>query len=376
PEYRQTALEVARQAMVLLKNQGGVLPVDLGKVRKLALIGPLADDHHEILGTWYRIGRDEDSESVLDGLRASLPASVNLRYVKGCELEAPGQDGFEEAIAAARQSDLAVLVLGEGEYMSGEAHSRAFLSLPGEQQALLEAVYATGTPVIVVLMCGRPLVIPWLAEQIPAILCAWHSGIRTGQAVADLLLGVANPSAKLTASWPRAEGQIPVYYNAKSTGRPAEGEGTYQFDKRHRAKFLDLDHRPLYPFGFGLSYTEIEYTDLEIEQPQLGAVDTLEVHVTLHNRGPRAGAEIIQLYVRDLVRSITPPVKELKAFDKVYLEAGESRRVTLQVPVERLGFHDLHLQYRVETGEFELWVGPNSAEGLQAEFVVNPIQPR
>jgi beta-glucosidase len=368
-EFREKALEVAQKSMVLLKNEGGLLPLGQN-VRRIALIGPLADDHHEILGCWYRIGRDEDTESVLDGLRSVLPASVQLTHVRGCDLVGAEAPDIEAAVAAARDADVAVMVLGEGEFMSGEAHSRAYLGLPGQQQALLEAVYATGTPVVAVLMSGRPLVIPWLAGHVPAILQAWHGGIRTGRAVADILLGRINPSGKLTASWPRSEGQIPVYHAYKNTGRPAEGEGTIQFNKPHRAEYLDELNTPLYPFGYGLSYTGFAYEDLRVETPVVGANDTLVVSATVRNTGQRAGVEIAQLYVRDLVGSVTRPVKELKGFRHVSLEAGQWQRVRFEVPIQDLGFWGLEMTYIVEPGKFKVRVGPNAATGLEGEFEI------
>jgi beta-glucosidase len=354
--------------MVLLKNEGDLLP--LRQVDHVALIGPLADDHHEILGCWYRIGRDEDTESVLDGLRAVLPSETEITHLPGCDLEGQEAPDLEGAAAAAAAADVAILVLGEGEYMSGEGHSRAYLGLPGHQQDLLEAVHATGTPVVVVLMSGRPLVIPWMVEHVPAILLAWHGGIRTGRAVAELLAGRVNPSAKLTASWPRAEGQIPVYYAHKSTGRPVGGEGTVQWQMRHWSKYQDEANEPLLPFGFGLSYTTFEYRDLEVETPDLPLDGTLVVSATVANGGRRVGEEIVQLYVRDLVGSVTRPVKELKGFQRLTLGPGEGQRVRFEVPVRELGFHSLEMVYTVEPGAFKVWIGPNAAEGLEGSFRV------
>ena len=369
PKFWQTALEITQKSMVLLKNEGSLLPLSAG-LQRLALIGPLADDRHQILGCWYRIGCDEDTESVLDGLQAALPPTVELAHVQGCDLEGVKEPDLDRAVAAARAADVAVLVLGEGEYMSGEAHSRAYLGLPGHQQALLEAVHATGTPVVVVLMSGRPLVIPWMAEHVPAILQAWHGGIRTGRAVADILLGAQAPSGKLTASWPRAEGQIPVYYAHKNTGRPAAGEGALQFEKVHRSDYLDVLNTPQYPFGYGLGYTAYEYSRLEVETPEVPLDGVLALSASIKNCGDRAGDEIVQLYVRDLVGSVTRPVKELKGFQRVSLAAGESRRVRFELPVGELGFHGLDLSYVVEPGDFLVWVGPNAAQGLEGTFRV------
>ena len=370
PAYLQTALEAATQAMVLLKNQGNLLPIDTQNIKRIALIGPLADDHHEILGTWHRIGRDEDTESVLDGLRQVLPDDIELTYTQGCDIRGERPTNTISAVTAAQKADLVIMVLGEAEAMSGEAHSRAHLGLPGKQQFLLEAVHATGTPVVAVLMSGRPLVIPWMAENIPAILCAWHGGLRTGRAVADLLFGQANPSGKLTASWPRAEGQIPVYYAHKMTGRPPDGEGGFQFQKYHFTEYVDEEVAPLFPFGFGLSYTSFAYSNLGVLTPTVAADSTLKVTVKITNSGEIPGAEIVQLYVRDLVAEVTRPVRELKSFQKIRLLPGENQTLTFEIPVQMLGFHGLDMQYKVEPGDFKVWVGPSSAEGLEGEFRV------
>ncbi len=339
PEYLETALEVTTKSMVLLKNLGNYLPINTKNVKRIALIGPLADDHHEILGTWHRIGRDEDTESVYDGIKAVLPNDVEITFTKGCDLSGVRPTNTVSAVTAAQKADLVIMVVGEAEQMSGEAHSRAYLGLPGKQQFLLEAVHATGTPIIVVLLSGRPMVIPWMAENIPAILCGWHGGLRTGRAVADILFGHANPSGKLTASWPRTEGQIPVYYAHKHTGRAPGGMGGFQFDQYHFTEYIDEEVTPLFPFGFGLSYTKIIYSDLQVLTPKVDLNDTLRVSAKITNSGKTTGDEIVQLYVRDLVGEVTRPVKELKGFQKISLQPRESQTVTFEIPVQRLGFH-------------------------------------
>jgi beta-glucosidase len=263
-----------------------------------------------------------------------------------------------------------IAVLGEHCDMSGEAHSRAYLGLPGRQQELLDALHATGKPIVGVLMSGRPLVIPRMAEKLTALLLAWHAGIRTGRAVGDLLFGTANPSGKLTTTFPRAEGQIPIYYASKSTGRPAEGEGTLQFDEAFKSSYLDVPNTPLFPFGYGLTYTTFHYSHLSVETPAIGAADTLVVSANVRNSGQRPGEEIVQLYVRDLVGSVTRPIKELKGFRRVALNPGEEQTVRFEVPAQQLGFWGLDMKYVVEPGEFKVWIGPNSAEGLEGEFQV------
>ncbi len=370
PAYREKALEAATKSMVLLKNDDNLLPLQPKKIKRLAVIGPLADDHYEILGSWSWTGQAEDSETILQGLQQVLPPTVEIVTAPGCDLKGETEPDFEVAVTAAKDADFAVLVVGESQDMSGEAHNRTQLGLPGHQQALLEAVHATGTPVVVVLLSGRPLVIPWMAENISAILQAWQGGIRTGRSVADLLVGNANPSGKLTATWPRSVGQIPIYYYYKNTGRPAAGPGTKQFDDPFRTIYLDEEVSPQFPFGFGLSYSEFEYANLQINKKVVNLQDPLAISVEVTNSSTVAGDEIVQLYVRDLVGEVTRPVKELKGFQRVHLEASETKTVQIEVPVQSLGFHGLDMTYKVEPGDFKVWVGPNSVEGLEGSFTV------
>ncbi|MBN2003786.1 MAG: glycoside hydrolase family 3 C-terminal domain-containing protein [Anaerolineae bacterium] len=374
PEHRELALEVAQKSIVLLKNERQTLPVG-PQVRRLALIGPLADNQAELLGCWACQGRAEEVESVRAGFRAALAEQgreIEIFYAQGCAIEGDGAPDIDGAVAAARQADIAILVLGESAMMSGEAHSRAHLGLPGHQQALLEAVVAAcepdGIPVAVVLMSGRPLAIPWMAEHVPAIVAAWHGGIRAGRAIADVLLGAVNPSGKLTACFPRAEGQIPVYHATKSTGRPVNERGVIQFNRAHKVMFLDLPHTPQFGFGHGLSYTTFAYSDLKVETPKVPVDGTLVVTAIVANTGDRAGDEIVQLYVQDLVGSVTRPVKELKEFQKITLQPGEGCEIMFEVAAQALGFHGPDMRYVVEPGEFKVWIGPNAAEGLEGQF--------
>jgi beta-glucosidase len=274
------------------------------------------------------------------------------------------------AVAAAQNADIVVVVLGEGADMSGEARSRARLGLPGRQQELLDALAQTGKPIVGVLMTGRPLVIPCMAEQATALLVAWHGGIRAGRAVADILCGAANPSGKLTASWPRTEGQIPIYYAHKNTGRPMESAGVTQFGEPFKSRYIDMPNEPLFPFGHGLSYTTFEYHDLNVETPVVSSDGSLVVSVVVENTGARAGAEVVQLYVRDLIGSVTRPVKELKGFQRIMLEPGEARMVRFEVPAHELGFWGPDMSYIVELGAFKLWIGTDSTGGLEGEFEV------
>ena len=369
-DFRALALEVAQQSMVLLKNEGDLLPLAAG-AKRLAVVGPLADQRRAVLGCWAGLVANEtDVETVLEGIQAYMSDGGEVAHVPGCGLDFDESLDVEAAVAAAQAADLVIAVLGEGEALSGEAHSRAHIGLPGRQQELLDALHATGKPLVVVLMSGRPLVIPRLIAQAGAVLLAWHGGIRTGRAVADLLFGAVTPSGKLTTSFPRAEGQIPVYHARKNTGRPPEGGGTKQFDDPFKSTYLDEPNEPLFPFGYGLSYTTFSYEDLEVETPALGPDGTLAVQVTIRNTGDRAGAEVVQLYVRDLVGSVTRPVKELKGFQRVALQPGAAQTVRFTVPVHELGCWGAEMRYAVEPGAFLVWVGPNAAEGLEGAFEV------
>ncbi len=368
PEFRSLALDVARQSMVLLKNSQTVLPLQTGKSR-IALIGPLADNHSDLLGTWAITGQAADVETVYDGLKQYLE-DADIVYTQGCSISGKEQEDFSSAVSAAQNADMVVLVIGEGADMSGEAHSRVYLGLPGRQQELVNVLAQTGKPIIAVLMCGRPLVVPELAEKVDALLVAWHGGIRAGQAVADILFGAFNPSGKLTASWPRAEGQIPVYYAHKSTGRPAEGSGTKQYHEPFRSTYLDETNAPLFAFGEGLSYTQFDYSQLKVLTPVVPLDGVLKVSAVLKNTGNLPGVEVAQLYVRDLIGSVTRPVRELKGFQRVALQPGEERQVFFDVVVSDLGFHGQDNTYRVEPGEFQLWVAPDSTSGLEGRFEI------
>jgi len=368
-DFRALALQVACESIVLLKNEGGLLPLSPGEGR-IAVIGPLADARHDLLGCWASNGRAEDVESVLDGMAVYLGSSDRLAHVSGCPVKDEGPADIPAAVAAAHEADVVVLVVGESANMSGEARSRSHLGLPGRQQELLDAIAQTDKPIVGVLVTGRPLVIPRMAGQVDALLVAWHGGIRAGRAVADLLFGAAVPSGKLTASWPRTEGQIPVYYAQKSTGRPMEGAGTTQFFEPFKSRYIDEPNDPLFSFGYGLSYTTFDYSDLEVHTPLVDANGTLVVSARVANTGPRAGTEVVQLYVRDLVASVTRPVKELKGFQRVTLQAGEAQTVRFELPADQLGFPGLDMRRVVEPGAFQVWVGPDSAAGLEGHFEV------
>jgi beta-glucosidase len=369
PDFRALAREMTQKSMVLLKNDGNVLPL-ANQGQRLALIGPLADNRTDLLGCWAGQGQPEDVVTVLEGIKAYLGEASKLVYVPGCSIEDASEPDFTAALEAAKAADVVIVALGESAAMSGEAHSRAYLGLPGRQQELLDALHATGKPLVGVLMCGRPLAIPQMARQVAALLLAWHGGVEAGNAVADLLFGKANPSGKLSMSFPWTEGQIPVYYAQKNTGRPASGAGVVQFVEEFKSRYMDVPNTPLFAFGYGLSYTSFSYSDLIIETPEVASEGTLVASAVVTNTGQRAGDEIVQLYVRDLVGSVTRPVKELKGFQRLSLQPGEARKVRFEIPVKQLGCVGADMRYKVEPGDFKLWLGPASTNGLAGEFRV------
>ncbi|MBX7142716.1 MAG: beta-glucosidase BglX [Chitinophagales bacterium] len=352
------ARDIARKSCVLLKNENNVLP--LKNETAIALIGPLANSKTDMIGSWSAGGDGTKAISLLEGIQAR--PGTKMVYAKGCNINDDTTKYFAQAIAAAKSAQVVVMVLGENRDMSGEAASRSDITLPGVQQQLFDEIAKTGKPVVVVLMNGRPLAIPDIDAKASAILEAWFGGTMAGHAVADVLYGDYNPSGKLTATFPRSVGQIPLYYNAKNTGRPFDANNKYT------SKYLDIPNTPLYPFGYGLSYTTFEYSDLKLDKPVFNFSDSLKVSVTLKNTGARDGEEIVQLYTHDLVGSVTRPVRELKGFQKIALKAGEIKTVTFTLRADDLAFTNSQLVYQAEPGKFEVFAGPNSASGLKAEF--------
>src|SRR6266481_770319 len=360
-ELRAIARRVGGESIVLMKNERSLLPLD--KAGTIAVIGPLADNKEEPLGPWHTQGRAEDVVSVLQGIKTRVPTVL---YAQGSGIDDTSTAGFPATVAAARQAKVAVLVLGERGDMSGEAASRASMGLPGVQQQLLEAVAATGTPVVLVLMNGRPLILEWASDHVPAIVETWFLGIEAGNATADVLFGDVNPSARLPVTFPRVLGQVPLYYNHRNTGRPPDANNKYT------SKYIDAPVTPRYPFGYGLSYTTFAYSNLKLSAARARASDSLTATVTVTNNGSREGVEVVQLYVRDEVASVSRPVRELKAFRRVTLKPGESRAVDLRVAVRDLWFIGLDMKPVVEPGTFRVYVGSNSAEGLEATFECIP----
>lgn len=369
PDTLLLAEKAVANSTILLKNDESLLPLRTSG-KTIALIGPMIDEQQSLLGCWSFDGDPNGVATLADTLQINLPHDTKLLIEKGCQISGAETD-FTKVVDIATQADLVILAVGESDTMSGEAHSRAFLGLPGSQQDLVNAIALTGKPIIAIVFAGRPLVLTQLEKKASALIMAWHGGTRASQGLCDILLGRVNPSAKTTTSFPRSEGQIPVYYAHKSTGRPIESSGTLQFNQAHKSSYLDESNTPLYPFGFGLSYTTFDYSDIEITPKIVSPEETLVISAIIKNKGNMEGAEIVQLYTRDLVGSVTRPVKELKDFQKVTLLPGESRRVIFRLPVNQLTFLDQELHSIIEPGLFKVWIGPNSSEGLEACFEVS-----
>ncbi len=364
------ALAASRQAaarcMVLLKNDGPVLP--LAKTTgSVAVVGPLGAATYDLNGTWAGLGTGASTTppvTVVDGIKAAVPGAT-VSYTAGCTVDGTDTGGFAAAQQAARAADVTVVVVGETAAMSGEAAARSDIGLPGVQQQLVAAIKETGKPFVVVLVNGRPLTIPYLHENAPAILEAWAPGVQGGHAIADVLFGVVNPGGKLPVSFPRAVGQIPIYYNHENTGRPADPANKYT------SKYLDLDSGPLYAFGHGLSYTTFRVDGLRLSGARLPANGgRIEVSATVTNTGGRAGDEVVQLYLRDPVASIVQPVRRLRGFRRVSLAAGASTKVSFTLTPDDVGFYDNTARFRVEPGKIEVYVGTSSAATLSASFTV------
>jgi beta-glucosidase len=380
PENRAMARKVATQSFVLLKNDKQALP--LKKTQRIALVGPLANDKNNMLGTWSVSGDPQLSIPVLQGMQSKITSSNLISFAKGsnitddtslakrvnvfgmrADIDKRSPDAMlEEALSIAKSSDIVVAVVGEATEMTGEAASRADITLPAAEQKLLKALYATGKPVVVVIMSGRPLVLTGSIEGASSVLQVWHAGTEAGNAIADVMYGDVNPSGKLSMSFPYSVGQIPVYYSQKTTGRPQD------LNNKFSSRYLDIPNEPLFPFGYGLSYTSFEYGDLKLSSGTMGKDGSIKASIQLTNAGKYDGAEVVQLYVEDKVRSITPPSKELKAFQKVSLRAGESRTIEFAITNEMLKFWNASLQYVSEPGAFGVHIGGNSRDLKSAFF--------
>jgi len=383
-EFRDAARDIARRSMVLLKNNAQTLP--LKKTGSIALIGPLARNQRDLIGNWSGAGDWKQAVSIEQGMKNLIGNALQINYAKGAnfiddtllikrlnahggELEMDTRSSDEmirEAVQAARKSDVIVAVVGEPQGMSGEASSRADIGIPGRQLDLLKALKETGKPLVLVLMNGRPLTLKWENDNADAILETWYAGTEAGNAIADVLYGIYNPSGKLTATFPQTVGQVPIYYNHKNTGRPFLGG---LLDK-YQSRYMDVTNDPLYPFGYGLSYSAFSYGDIKLSRNLMNASGSIDASVTVSNVSIYDGEEVVQLYIQDVASSVTRPVKELKNFKKVFLKAGESQNITFTVSENDLKFYDADMKYVAEPGDFKLFIGTNSRDVKEATFTL------
>lgn len=381
-KHLQTAKTAAEQSVILLKNENQTLPFT-DKIKTLAVIGPMADAPYEQMGTWVFDGEKEHTQTPLTAIKKMYGDRVKVLFEKGLDYSRDKNTaGIARAVSAARQADAVVVFVGEESILSGEAHSLANLNLQGAQSQLIKELAATGKPVVTVVMAGRQLVIADEVMASDAMLYSFHPGTMGGPAIADILFGKVNPSGKTPVTFPRMSGQVPIYYAQHKTGRPANPTEMLideipveagQTSVGCRSFYLDAGNSPLFPFGYGLSYTTFEYSNLSLASDKLTAQDTLSISFTLKNTGKYDGTEVVQLYVQDKVGSVTRPVKELKRFQRVTLKAGESTQLSLSLPVSELAFWGYDMNYTVEPGDFTLWVGTNSAEGLTKDFSVSAL---
>ena len=381
-KHLQTAKTAAEQSVILLKNENQTLPFT-DKIKTLAVIGPMADAPYEQMGTWVFDGEKEHTQTPLTAIKEMYGDRVKVLFEKGLDYSRDkNTTGIARAVNAARQADAVVVFVGEESILSGEAHSLANLNLQGAQSQLIKELAATGKPVVTVVMAGRQLVIADEVKVSDAMLYSFHPGTMGGPAIADILFGEVNPSGKTPVTFPRMSGQVPIYYAQHKTGRPANPTEMLideipveagQTSVGCRSFYLDAGNSPLFPFGYGLSYTTFEYSNLSLASDKLTAQDTLSISFTLKNTGKYDGTEVVQLYVQDKVGSVTRPVKELKRFQRVTLKAGESTQLSLSLPVSELAFWGYDMNYTVEPGDFTLWVGTNSAEGLTKDFSVSAL---
>jgi beta-glucosidase len=370
PEHRQAAREMARKSIVLLRNDSikkigrPILPLSTGSGKKIALIGPLVKAIGDNNGFWSYSWPDDSTRivSLWKGMENKLGSTKNLSYAKGCEITGSDTSGFAAARLAARRSDIVVISVGEAGNMSGEAKSRSDLKLPGMQEQLVKEMVATGKPVVVLISAGRPLVFNWIADNVPSIVYTWWLGTEAGNAIADVLFGDYNPSGKLPMTFPRSEGQIPIYYNHFNTGRPFKNDT----DNIYVTAYTDLRNSPRYPFGYGLSYSKFEYGKIVLSADSMSVGGSIRAKVTITNSGTYAGEEVVQLYIQDVAASLVRPVRELKGFQKIRLAPGESRTVEFSITEKELAFYQEDLRFMAEPGQFRVFIGGSSAaeEGI------------
>ena len=368
PANRKAALEVAEKSIVLLKNENETLPISKS-VKTIAFIGPMVKEYKANMGFWSvelpDVNYDKWVVSQWDGLQNKVGKNTKLLYAKGCEVDGDNKDGFAEAVETAKQADVVILSIGERRDMSGEAKSRSDLHLPGVQEDLVKAIQATGKPVVVLINAGRPLVFNWTADNVPAIVYTWWLGTEAGNAIANVLFGDYNPSGKLPITFPREVGQIPIYYNHFSTGRPAKDENTTNYV----SAYIDLKNSPKFPFGYGLSYTKFDYSGLKLSSTKIKSNETIKVSFQLSNVGKVAGEEVVQLYLKDKFGSVVRPVLELRDFQKVKLNAGETKTIEFTIDKEKLSFYNDKLEWTAEPGDFEVMIGASSADiKLKSDF--------
>jgi beta-glucosidase len=356
---------VAEKSVVLLKNENHLLPLSK-QTKTIALIGPFIKAVRDNLGFWSYQYPDDTARIITQykGIQNKVGSNTTLLYAKGCEINDSSQAGFAEAIQIAKQADVVIMSVGEASDWSGEAKSRSNLHLPGMQEDLVKAIYATGKPVVVLINAGRPLIFNWTADNVPAILYTWWLGTEAGDAIADVLFGDYNPSAKLPISFPRTEGQIPIYYNHYKTGRPATNDS----DRFYRSAYIDLSIYPKFPFGFGLSYTNFSYSDIQLSSSTMKTDQPIKASVTVTNTGNYDGEETVQLYIQDLFGTVVRPIKELKGFQKIFLKKGESKQVSFTIDVDKLKFYNDELKYIYEPGDFKVYIGTNSQDVKEAAF--------
>ena len=361
PDHRKVARDIAAKSIVLLKNEKNILPLSKD-TKTIAFIGPLVKEHKQNLGFWAvelpSLDYNKQVVSQWEGVQNKVSSFTKLLYAKGCEIEGDNTEGFAEAIAIAKQADVVILSIGERADMSGEAKSRSNIHLPGVQEELVKAVQATGKPVVVLINAGRPLVFNWTADAIPAIAYTWWLGSEAGNAIADVLFGDYNPSGKLPMTFPRDEGQIPVYYNHFNTGRPAPNETAFNYV----SAYTDLKNSPIFSFGHGLSYTTFEYSDLRLSKNKIKNTEAITVTLNVKNAGKVLGEEVVQLYLRDKVGSVIRPIIELKDFQKIQLNAGETKNIQFIIDKEKLSFYNAALQWITEPGDFEVMMGSSSSD--------------
>lgn len=367
PEHTRIAREVASKSIVLLKNEKGILPLSK-ELKTIAFIGPMVKPKRANHGFWAIDVKEIDSSYIVsqwEGLVNKIGKKSKLLYAKGCGINSDDKSGFKEAIDIANQSDVVIVSIGERHDMSGEAKSRSVINIPGVQEELVKELQKTGKPIVVLINAGRPLVFNWLADNMPTIVYTWWLGSEAGNAIADVIFGDYNPSGKLPMTFPRNEGQIPIYYNHFNTGRPSLSDN----DIIYKSTYIDMPNSPKFPFGYGLSYTSFQYNDLKLSKTKITKKETITVSMNLTNTGKFDGAEVVQLYIKDKFGSVVRPVKELKDFQKVFLKAGETKNLTFTIDNNKLSFYNDNLVFESEIGEFELMIGSSSEDiKLKTDF--------